>query len=228
MSTLWSTTTGPPDARHVVLVHGSLDRSSGLLKLSHRLDSEYRVTLYDRRGYGRSNPHPGPFGIDEQVADLVELLTRDNRRTALLVGHSYGGNVALATAARHPHLIAGVVVYESPLSWLPWWPGTTAGASATSWGSDPAGAAERFMRHLIGDQRWERLPQTTRDARRAEGPALVGELVDLRQRAPWTPDEIAAPVLAMCGERGQEHHHVGMRMVGEWFGSPTLRSQHTP
>ena len=58
-------------------------------------------------------------------ATWSELL--DGRR-ALVFGHSYGGNVALAAAARHPELVVAVAVYETPLSWLDWWPGTTAGA----------------------------------------------------------------------------------------------------
>ena len=53
-------------------------------------------------------------------------------RRAVLVGHSYGGDVALATADRHPDLVAGVAVYETPLSWLPWWPNTTAGSIAVA------------------------------------------------------------------------------------------------
>ena len=74
---------------------------------------------YDRRGYGRSTPHDGPFGIDEQVADLVALL---DGRPAVVFGHSYGGNVALALADRHPELVRAVGVYETPLPWLDWWP----------------------------------------------------------------------------------------------------------
>ena len=82
---------------------------------------DYRVLRYDRRGYGRSFPHDGPFAMDAQVADLVGLL--DGRR-AVLIGHSYGGNIALATADHHPDLVAGVAVYETPMSWEPWWPGS--------------------------------------------------------------------------------------------------------
>ncbi len=180
---IWATTSGVPGTPHVVLIHGSLDRSAGMLKLSRRLDQAFRVTRYDRRGYGRSMPCDGPFDIDAQVADLVDLLRNgDERSPCVLFGHSYGGNVALATAQRHPDLVAGVAIYESPLPWLPWWPDSTAGADATSWSHDPETAAERFMRRLLGDARWDRLPSATREARRSEGPALVGELDDLRRR----------------------------------------------
>jgi len=215
---IWATTSGVPGTPHVVLIHASLDRSAGMLKLSRRLDEAFRVTRYDRRGYGRSMPCDGPFHMDAQVADLVDLLRNgDERSPCVLFGHSYGGNVALATAQRHPHLVAGVAIYESPLPWLPWWPDSTAGADATSWSHDPETAAERFMRRLLGDARWDRLPSATREARRSEGPALVSELDDLRRRVPWSPEEIAAPVLVFRGEHCQEHHRQAALTVQAWF-----------
>ena len=150
-----------------------MDRSAGMLKLSRQLDHEFRVLRYDRRGYGRSVPHDGPFAMDAQVDDLVGLLAG---RRAVLVGHSYGGNVALAAAERHPDLVAGVAVYETPLSWEPWWPASTAGSIAVADPGSTAGAAERFMRRMIGDERWAALPERSKQARLAEGGAMVGEL----------------------------------------------------
>jgi pimeloyl-ACP methyl ester carboxylesterase len=203
---LWSHETGDVDAPLIALVHGTMDRSAGLLRLSRGLDHAFRVLRYDRRGYGRSVSHPGPFGIDQQVSDLVGLL---GGRRALVFGHSYGGNVALATAARHPEQAVAVAVYETPLSWLDWWPGTTAGAAAVATQGDPADAAERFVRRLVSDARWEKLPPSTRAARRSEGPAMVGELVDLREHEPWRADQVTAPVVAIYGERGAAHHRAG-------------------
>lgn len=187
----------------MVLIHGSMDRSAGLLRLSRRLAPRWRVIRYDRRGYGRSVPHAGPFAVSEQVDDL-EIVLRG--RSAVLFGHSYGGNVALAAAERHPNLIRACIVYEPPLSWEPWWPGGTAGSQALADAGDLEGAAERFMQRLIGTDRWERLPPSTRRARRAEGPTMVGELTSLRRSAPWNPDRIKCPVLALYGEHGAEHH----------------------
>lgn len=206
---IWAATSGVVGAAHVVLVHGTLDRSAGMLKLARRLDERYRVTRYDRRGYGRSRPCDGPFGIDHQVHDLISVIDGADGagRPRVLVGHSYGGDVALTLADRHPELVDAVVAYEPPLSWMEWWPSDTAGASAVGAESDPADAAERFMRRLIGDERWERLPPATREARRAEGPAMVGEMLDLRRGWPWDPQRITVPVLILHGERGAPHHH---------------------
>lgn len=207
---IWSEEAG--DATHplIVLVHGAMDRSSGMLRLSRRLDTEYRVARYDRRGYGKSTPHSGPFDMAAQVADLVGVVAG---RRAVIVGHSYGGNVALATAERYPDLVAGVAIYETPLSWEPWWPGTTAGAVAIKAAGQPEEAAEAFMRRIIGVQRWEALPERTRATRRAEGVALVNELADLREHRPWHADQIHVPVVVGCGTRGAAHHQQGMAAV---------------
>ncbi len=215
MTAIWSATTGNDEGAHVTLIHGSLDRSAGLLKLSRRLDDRYLVTRYDRRGYGRSFPFDGPFGIDRQVDDLVAVLRSLDRlpRPNVIVGHSYGGNVALAAAQRHRDLVDAVVTYETPLSWRDWWPGDSAGGDALSWQAEPADAAERFMRRLIGDDRWERLPPSSRRDRRREGRAMVGELVDLRGSPAWDPSEILVPVLAVHGELGQTHHRLGAEAI---------------
>jgi pimeloyl-ACP methyl ester carboxylesterase len=211
MAAIWSEEAGSADAPLVVLIHGSMDRSTGMLRLSRRLDAAFRVLRYDRRGYGRSapadRPHPGPFDMGAQVADLLALL---GGRRAVLVGHSYGGNVALATAARHPALVAGVAIYETPLSWEPWWPGTTAGAAARATQGDEGEAAERFMRRLVGDAVWEGLPERTKATRRREGAAMVGELRDLQANRPWSATDIRCPVVLSYGERGAPHHHQGM------------------
>lgn len=211
---------GDPTDPAVVLVHGSMDRSAGMLRLSRRLSDDFHVVRYDRRGYGESSHASGPGGVAAHVDDLVAIIDgivgNDADRTASvrLFGHSFGGNVALAAAARRPRDVAAVALYEVPLSWLPWWPTTTAGAVASEAG-DPADAAEAFMRRLVGDEVWERLPERTRRARRAEGPAMVAELRDLRRAAPWDAAEVAQPVLAMVGEHGQEHHRRGMRHLAD-------------
>jgi pimeloyl-ACP methyl ester carboxylesterase len=132
----------------------------------------------------------------------------------LVFGHSFGGNVALALADRHPHLVDAVAVYETPLSWLDWWPDNSAGGAALSV-EESGDAAEAFMRRLMGDDGWERLSPSKRAIRRVEGAAMVGELAHLREQEPWSAERIGQPVLAMCGERAKRRHHRAATALGE-------------
>jgi pimeloyl-ACP methyl ester carboxylesterase len=225
----WSACSGRSENPLVVLVHGSMDRSAGLLRLSRRLDDRYRVLRYDRRGYGRSAAVGPPYGVAEHVDDLATLLSEAGARpgapAALVFGHSFGGDVALGLASRRPELVEAVVVYEAPLPWLDWWPGHTAGPSTVD-GDGPEDAAERFMRRLLGDRKWERLPSATRAARRAEGAAMVDELDDLARAAPWSPEHVRLPVLALRGERARAHHRRAMDLLADVL--PSCRVEIVP
>jgi pimeloyl-ACP methyl ester carboxylesterase len=213
---VWSESAGDTDSEPVVLVHGSMDRSAGLLRFSRRIDHRFHVVRYDRRGYGRSAAVGRPWTVAANVEDLADLVRRSapSGRPALLFGHSFGGNVALALADQHPELVRAVAVYETPLSWLDWWPGSTAGGAAMS-ASDPGEAAEAFMRRLVGDAVWERLPASKQAERRAEGAAMVEELADLRRVVPWTAAAVRVPVLAMFGEAGRPHHRTAMEFLAQ-------------
>jgi pimeloyl-ACP methyl ester carboxylesterase len=213
---VWSQSAGIESGHFVALVHGSMDRSAGLLRLSRQLDRDHDVLRYDRRGYGRSARIGPPWTVEANVDDLAELidLAAHPDRRVVVFGHSFGGNVALALAARRPELVRAVVVYETPLSWLEWWPGNSAGAAAMA-ADNSSDAAEAFMRRLVGDEVWERLPASKRRERRAEGAAMVAELADLRRVAPWSSDEIGVPVLALYGEHGRAHHRSAMRGLSE-------------
>jgi lipase len=200
----------------VVLCHGSMDRSAGMLRLSRQLDTTAVVIRYDRRGYAKSKDLGPPYALDDQIADLAMVLDRHvpARSIDLAFGHSFGGNVVLGLAARRPELITRVVAYETPLSWFDWWPSSGAGGVAAQ-ATNPEDAAEAFMRRLVGDERWKQLPEGTRAGRRAEGAAMMGELNDLRREAPWNADDVVCPVLAVGGEHGRPHHQRGMRLLAD-------------
>ncbi|MDQ1423047.1 MAG: hypothetical protein QOD72_545 [Acidimicrobiaceae bacterium] len=210
--TLHAVEFGPQDADLVVLVHGTMDRAGGMARAARILAERHRVLIYDRRGYGRSKPHPGPYDMATQVDDLLTVM---NGRAAVVAGHSFGGNIVLAAAARAPDVVRAVAVYETPLSWLPWWPAHPGGSKSMSASDDPEQAAEDFMRRMVGDETWAALPSKTRADRRAEGPALVGELAALVSGAPYEPASIQVPAVVAHGTRGSDHHRVGI----EWLAA---------
>ena len=211
---VWWESAGAPDRPPLVVVHGSMDRAAGLLRLSRRLDDEFRVVRYDRRGYGRSGAVGPPWTVDANVDDLEAIIEHAAMAPVVLFGHSFGGNVVLAVAQRRPDLVRAVGVYETPLSWLDWWPGNSAGSVAMA-KDDPGDAAEAFMRRLVGDEVWDRMPASKQEARRAEGAPMVAELADLRRGEPWSGERISAPVLAMHGEHARPHHRAAMTALVE-------------
>ena len=196
----------------VVLVHGSMDRSGGMLRVRRLLQGDHRVIRYDRRGYGRSRRAGPPLDVSQQVDDLVAVT---GGRPAVLAGHSFGGVVCLALAERRPELVRAVLAYEAPQMWTPWWPATTLGLQALGQvdGAPAAGeqagdAAEWFLRRMIGDEAWERLPPSMRAERRAEGPTLIAEMRSLRPPAPAPYDarNVVAPVVAAYGSGSRDYH----------------------
>ncbi|MGH9186815.1 MAG: alpha/beta fold hydrolase [Acidimicrobiales bacterium] len=216
MTDLWAADHGEATGALVVLVHGSMDRSTSFARLVGYLP-ELHVRRYDRRGYGRSRPN-GVTDLAGHVGDLLAVIGPD---AAIVVGHSLGGVIALAAAERDARRVRSVLAFEPPMPWVDWWPESSAGSAAvTAAGADPGDAAERFMRRLLGDRNWDRLPPTTQQARRAEGPALVAEMVSTRTPpAPFDPARIAVPVVAAYGTDSAERHRRATAHIAEASGT---------
>lgn len=79
-----------------------------------------RACSYDRAGFGWSDAGPFPRTAGRLADELHELLTRAGTPSPyLLVGHSFGGLVMPLFAARHPDLVAGLILIEpaQPEEW---------------------------------------------------------------------------------------------------------------
>ena len=200
----------------IVFVHGAMDRSTAFLRAA-RILSAHPVVIYDRRGYGRSvlrDGEPTP-DIRRQLTDLdsiIEFCTVATGQAPIVVGHSLGGTIAIIAAGQRPSSISGLVVYESPLLWESWWPPPQDPSSASGEPSgderaDGARMAESFLRRMIGDGRWESLPERTRTRRLEEGRTLRSEL--LSGRAIEAPDlgAITVPVIVAVGAGADAVRH---------------------
>ena len=194
-----------------------MDRAQSFAKVARRLTDDLDVVALDRAGYGprASDPIPEPR-VAGDAADLLAHL--DGGPPVTIVGHSYGGHVALRAAIERPDLVRAVVIYETPLAWMDWWPPDTAGGRAVRTyadGGSPADAAEAFMRAIVGDDVWERLPATTKEARRAEGPALLADMRDIQRTGdpPYDPTDVTVPVVISRGSESKGQHRLG---TDEW------------
>ncbi|HKQ60248.1 MAG TPA: alpha/beta fold hydrolase [Candidatus Polarisedimenticolaceae bacterium] len=116
--TIWYEVRGDGSGRPLVVANGGpgFDHSYLLCgDVWDRLMPGRRVVLYDQRGTGRSSEVlPGqPCGLAEQIDDLEALRARLGADQLDLLGHSWGGYLVMAYAARYPQHIAHLLIVDS-------------------------------------------------------------------------------------------------------------------
>jgi pimeloyl-ACP methyl ester carboxylesterase len=102
----------------VVMIHGLGASLAFYLRIWPALAKEYRVTVYDLRGHGRSSMPPNGYTSAEMAYDLDGLLDHLRVETVNLVGHSFGGAVALEYAALRPERVTSITLADVRISTL--------------------------------------------------------------------------------------------------------------
>jgi Predicted hydrolases or acyltransferases (alpha/beta hydrolase superfamily) len=97
----------------VILLHGWGGDKNSLKNIGDALKGEFRVTLVDLPGFG-GTPHPKyPLKLEDYVNAVVDLINFYKMSGVVLIGHSFGGRVALLLAARYGRLLDGIVLIDS-------------------------------------------------------------------------------------------------------------------
>ncbi len=101
----------------VLLIHGLASSSHiwdlvapRLVRLGHH------PVAYDQRGHGRSSKPSSGYGFERTTADAAAVIRATPLRRPLVVGHSWGANVALELAVRHPRLVSGAILLDGGFS----------------------------------------------------------------------------------------------------------------
>ncbi len=104
------TGTGPD----LVLIHG-IASNLGLWQLSilPALVEDFRVSMYDLRGHGYSDMPPRDYTPDHMVGDFSGLMDYLGIERASILGHSYGGVVALYYAVLHPERVDKLIIADT-------------------------------------------------------------------------------------------------------------------
>lgn len=93
---------------------GIADSSANWLKIADEISKTNQTCLFDRAGYGMSDPGPSPRITSTIVQEMYEILVRTNiKGPYVLVGHSFGGYTMQYFASALPDKIAGMVLVES-------------------------------------------------------------------------------------------------------------------
>lgn len=96
----------------VLAVHGMTSSRKSWERLAGHLDGRFRVAAYDQRGHGDSAGVDGPMSLARAVADLQNVAEALGEPVDVLLGHSWGGAVALLGASPVP---ANRVVAVDPM-----------------------------------------------------------------------------------------------------------------
>lgn len=110
---------GASDAPPLVLIHGSSGNTRDwTLDIVPRLAEHYRVIVFDRPGLGYTQRAPGSGvsggeTITEQATLLQKAATMLGADRPIVLGHSYGGAVALAWAVHHPDGLSALVAVSA-------------------------------------------------------------------------------------------------------------------
>ena len=108
---------GPP----VVLIHGASGNLNDMtFRLAPALARTHQVFAFDRPGHGLSGMPEGAASVSVQAALMRRALAQVGVERAVVVGHSYGGSVALAWAVDAPETVEGLVLLAAPSQV---WPG---------------------------------------------------------------------------------------------------------
>jgi pimeloyl-ACP methyl ester carboxylesterase len=129
------------DALPVVFLHAfGGDVTQWAPQLEH-LRKTRRAIAFDLRAHGESEaPRDGQHSIEAMTDDVQAVVDKLGVDRFVLVGHSMGGDVALAYAAKHPERVAGLVLVGTP-------------------GKIPAEMSQQILATLRGPQRQQVLAE---------------------------------------------------------------------
>ena len=102
--------------RPVVLIHGASGNLNDMtFRLAPMLAGRHDVVAFDRPGHGLSGlPPGGGLSINAQAALLRGAVAQLGITRPIVVGHSYGGSVALAWAVDAPDSMSALVLLAAP------------------------------------------------------------------------------------------------------------------
>jgi len=198
----------------IVFLHCSSGSSGAWAPVMNQLGRDYLVLAPDLLGYGRSAPwrRDVPLAADGELGALEALLDVAGRPIHL-VGHSYGGTVALGAARRFPRWVASLTLIEpvafhllrradEPDGWREIAALAERHLALVGEGRDAA-AAEAFVTYWTGPKAWQQMPDTARDSavRSAVKVAAEWRLMFASEDDLDAIAGIKAPTLLICGGR---------------------------
>ena len=154
---------GPSDGPAVVFANSLGTDLRVWDALIPHLPAGLRLVRYDKRGHGLSEETPGPYSIEQLADDAAALIRHLGLSRVAFVGLSIGGLIGQSLAARHPDLLAGLVISNSAakIGEAKMWRDRIAAIRANGLASIAAPTMERWFspafRATGADAPWQRM-----------------------------------------------------------------------
>lgn len=91
---------GPADGKPVVVMHGWGCDHTTVKLIADSLSSSHRVYNVDFPGFGTSPEPPATWGVDDYTRLVERMIAEERLERPALLGHSFGGRVAILAASR--------------------------------------------------------------------------------------------------------------------------------
>lgn len=103
LKTLYSES-GPSDAPTILLMHGWGCTHSTLASIENLLNKGLHVVNVDLPGHGATQEPPRVWGVEDYTNFMENFISSVCPSATILLGHSFGGRIALLMASRHPEI----------------------------------------------------------------------------------------------------------------------------
>lgn len=97
---------------NVILLHGWGGSGDSMRPIAEAISSECRVFVPDFYGFGRSGEPTKALTLDDYVMAVREIIIKEKLPDAYIVGHSFGGRVAVRLARNYPQYVKGLVIID--------------------------------------------------------------------------------------------------------------------
>lgn len=100
------------EGKDILLLHGWGQNIEMMKPIGDNFCNRFRITIIDFPGFGQSEEPKTPWTIDNYSDMLEEFVKKTSIKKPIVIGHSFGGRVAIRYSARNP--IEKLILFGSP------------------------------------------------------------------------------------------------------------------